>query len=259
MSADEDLFKAKQKDSGPVLFLSLFLLLLAFFILLNSLTTLEETKARAVISSVSSTFQTTKRPDTSVQILISTLGPVPEPEEVISEVERLWVTAIPLTKSKVITPGREMEMRLNVSELFLGGKATLRADRQDLINATADALSARIEGFTAVMYFVLGTEDLKAAELSMESEPVAPVEQEEVGIVNLDDPGAELTLEAAPDERDLSFARVTAFANTIVTTGSPPSGVTVGLNEGDTETIRIRFSIYPNGSVYNTFSDLVDE
>lgn len=259
MDNDDNILKAKQKDSGPVLFLSLFLLLLAFFILLNSLSTLEDTKTRAVISSVSATFKTTKKPDMSVQILISTLGPVPEPEEVISEIERLWVTAIPLTQSKIITPGREMEMTLPVNELFLNGEATLRADRQNLINVTADALSARIEGFTAIMYFVLGTDDLKTAQSSMGIKPVEVVEPKENTIVNLDDPGESLVIAKAVDSRDLSFARVTLFANTVVDTGSPPSGVSVGLRKGSKETIRIRFSIFQNESTYNSFSDLVDQ
>jgi len=258
MNDDNNSFKTKQKDQGPVLFLSLFLLLLAFFILLNSLTTLEETKTRAVLSSVSATFQTTKPADISVQILISTLGPVPEPEEVIDELQRLWVTAIPLTKSEVITPGREMEMTLQVNDLYLGGEATLRADRKGLLDATADALSARIEGFTAVMYFVMGTDDLKEAYSSMAVKPVEPLPAVENTIVNLDDPGESLTLETTTDTRNVSFIRVTEFANTVIRNGAPPSGVSVGLRKGNTDIIRIRFSIFPNGSVYNSFSGLVE-
>ena len=83
------------KDSGPILFLGLFLLLLAFFILLNSLATREEIRTRAVINSLLLTFQAPEEETTSTEIYISALAPVPEPEELVDELERIWVASIP--------------------------------------------------------------------------------------------------------------------------------------------------------------------
>ena len=91
--------------------LSLFLLLLAFFILLNSISTREEVKSRAVLSSLSSTFRITVERGTTGEIFVSTLGANPEPEDLIEEMTRVGVTAIPVTRVEVLTPGLPEEIR----------------------------------------------------------------------------------------------------------------------------------------------------
>ena len=70
-----------QSDAGTITFLSLFLLLLAFFILLNALSTIEETKTREVLTSVAATFRSVVDSKTQAQILVSDLGPTPEAHE----------------------------------------------------------------------------------------------------------------------------------------------------------------------------------
>ena len=143
------------------MFLSLFLLLLAFFILLTAISTREETKSRRVLSSVAATFKTQVIPDNTAQILISTIGPVPEPEEVVDDIERLWVTAIPIAKVEALTRGRTLQLSIPATEIFVGGEATLRADRKDLLRATGYALAARLEGFTAQLRFTIPVDELQ--------------------------------------------------------------------------------------------------
>ena len=48
----------RRGNTTPVLFLSLFLLILAFFILIISITTFEDVKSQAVMDSLTSTFAT---------------------------------------------------------------------------------------------------------------------------------------------------------------------------------------------------------
>ena len=83
------------QDTGPILFLGLFLLLLAFFILLNALATRDEIKTRAVINSLILTFQPPENVETSRVLFISALAPVPEAEDIMDEIERIWVASIP--------------------------------------------------------------------------------------------------------------------------------------------------------------------
>ena len=107
-------------NSGNLIFLSLFLLLLAFFILLNALATIEETKARKVLTSVATTFRSVVDSKTDAQILISDLGPTPQAYEVLDALQQLWITSAPITKVEKLTRGQIMEMTLPVNELFLG-------------------------------------------------------------------------------------------------------------------------------------------
>ncbi|MEM9685285.1 MAG: hypothetical protein AAF942_18585, partial [Pseudomonadota bacterium] len=146
-------------DSGNIIFLSLFLLLLAFFILLNALATIEETKSRKVLSSVAATFRSLVDADTTAQILISDLGPAPEVYEVMDALEQLWVTAVPITRVDRLTRGQVMQMTLPVNELFLGGEPTLRADREALFDRTSLLLRLKTAASHVEMQMVFGVRD----------------------------------------------------------------------------------------------------
>lgn len=246
-------------DTGPLMFLSLFLLLLAFFILLTAISTLEETKSRQVLSSVAATFKTQVIPDNTAQILISTIGPVPEPDEVIDEVERLWVTAIPIARVESLTRGRTLQLTIPATEIFVGGEASLRADRKDLLRATGYALAARLEGFTAQLRFTIPVDELEdvvpatAADINrLEEEQAAAI------ILNPDDtsePSADpQTDETSPERNMLPFARATAFARALVDAGAPPDGIAVGVAERRSTRIRLRFDILEEGRANITFA-----
>ena len=253
--------KDKSKDTGPIMFLSLFLLLLAFFILLNALSTYEETRSRKVIQSVASTFQTQVARRNVREILISTLGPVPQPEEVMAEVERLWITAIPLTEVTVLSEGRIMQFEMPAHDLFIGGQTDVREDRKDLIKASAQALAARLEGFTAEMQFVMGVEDLRRVKTTRPVLVPKPAEPEPEGMLdflNLNDPLESIIQEDTSDDRNYSFARAANFARVLVDAGAPPAGVSIGLLRGDNRNIRMRFYIHPEEESYTRFLNVIE-
>ncbi|WP_425406002.1 hypothetical protein [Hwanghaeella sp.] len=260
--AQQDQYIDEQRpvpDTGPLMFLSLFLLLLAFFILLTAISTLEETKSRRVLSSVAATFKTQIIPDNTAQILISTIGPVPEPEEVIDDVERLWVTAIPIARVESLSRGRTLQLTIPATEIFVGGEATLRADRKDLLRATGYALAARLEGYSAQLRFTIPVDELAEVTPSTAAD-VSRLEQEKIGAVILNpDDTSEPTAEPAsdttsPDRNMLPFARATAFARALVDAGAPPDGVAVGVAERRSTRIRLRFDIIENGRANISFA-----
>lgn len=237
-----------------MLFLSLFLLLLAFFILLNALSTFEEVRSRAVLSSVASTFQTEVLPDTTAEILISTLGPVPQPEEVTDELERLWVTAVPVTKVETLKPGRTLQMSLKKTDIFVGGEAAVRADRDDLMRATAYALSARLPGFNVQARITLGIDRL--AEIETVNNPsFSETQDDQLTVINPDDPEAEIVERDLVDPAFISFQRSTLLARALVDGGAPPGGLSTGLKEGLGNTVRIRFDILPIDETHVTFEE----
>ncbi len=247
------------RETGTMLFLSLFLLLLAFFILLNSLSTLEEVRSRAVLSSVASTFKTDVLPDTTAEILISTLGPVPEPEDVTEELERLWVTAVPVAKVETLKPGRTLQMTLKKTDIFVGGEAAVRADRDDLMRATAFALSARLEGFSVQARITLGIEKLGDVRIRDNPDFAQEIASDVPDIVNPNDPEALVIARPKVDPAYITFHRATLLARALVEGGAPPGGLSTGLKEGLGDNIRVRFDILPVDQSQITFEETPKE
>ncbi|MEQ9491138.1 MAG: hypothetical protein RIM72_19330 [Alphaproteobacteria bacterium] len=258
MSQDRPFPHHRIRETGTMLFLSLFLLLLAFFILLNALSTLEEVRSRAVLSSVASTFKTDVLPDTTAEILISTLGPVPQPEDVTEELERLWVTAVPVAKIETLKPGRTLQMTMRKTDIFVGGEAAVRADRNDLMRATAYALAARLEGFTVQARITLGIDRLDDVRIRDNPAFQAAAEQD-VSVVNPDDPEAVVVARQQIDPEYITFQRSTLLARALVEGGAPPGGLATGLKEGLGDRVRVRFDILPIDQSQVTFGETPEE
>ena len=214
-------------NSGNLIFLSLFLLLLAFFILLNALATIEETKTRKVLTSVATTFRSVVDFEAKTQILISDLGPTPKPHEVLDVLEQLWVTAAPITKLEKLTRGQVMQMTLPVNELFLGGKAVLRADRESLFDRTSLLLALKRAGSVTEVRVDLGVK-----------------QGEDV----LSTAGGRLAIERA--------ARIAAA---FVDHETPEDRISVGVQDGDPKMLRVRFEVRDASRAQVTFKNGSDE
>lgn len=210
-----------QNDAGTITFLSLFLLLLAFFILLNALSTIEETKTREVLTSVAATFRSVVDSDTQAQILVSDLGPTPEAHEVLDALEQLWVTSVPITRVERLTGGQVMQLTIPVNELFLGGQPVLRADRDPLIDSTALVLARKAGATLTEVQIVFGVE----ARPEMLS----------------------------PPESQLAAERAGKVAAAFVDHGTPEDRIGVGLRDGDPKLMRIRFEIRDAARAQVTF------
>jgi hypothetical protein len=214
-----------EKNTGPTVILSLFLLLLAFFILLNTLATIEESKSKQVLNSVALSFRSPALDTTSVEVFISDLGQSPEPDELLRTVKRLWVTSVPVAKVEVLSPGRVMQMTMPANELFLGGKAELRSDRRRLFQNLAQVLARRGGTFKGEIQAVLGA-------------------------------GETLT-GGAPNGTSLQMRRAAVFAEELVAYSAPSDALAVGLREGDPRTLRIRFSVRDAARTRIDFRELV--
>lgn len=250
------------KETGPVLFLSLFLLLLAFFILLNALSTYQETKSRAVITSLAATFEARRTPDMSTEIVVSTLGETPEPEQVLTEVERLWRMAIPIAEVEMLPSGDTVLVELPITQVFVGAEARLRGDRQDLIDATAYALSARLEGKIVEMQALVRVEEMKGVETAREidaADAVAANDQATDQTVDVDDPSAEFLPTGLLDGFELGFARSVNFSRQLVEGGTPPDNLQVGLVQGNPNRLQLRFFIRDSDDARLTFASLGEE
>ncbi|HYE01433.1 MAG TPA: flagellar motor protein MotB [Alphaproteobacteria bacterium] len=140
-------------DGGIVLYLAVFVLLLAFFILLNAISTFERRKAGAVLDSLKDSF--------SAGTLLTGEGDDRERREALAEAARavesvgeLFLAAIPVARIEAASEGSGMVVTLPAAEIFEGD--ALRADRGDLLDRVAAALAPRAAGVQVRLEFLAG-------------------------------------------------------------------------------------------------------
>ena len=215
---DLEYYSDTSKPVGSYLVLSLFVILLSFFILLNAISTRTEVKSRAVMDSLLSTFRTTDQSSRTAETLLSRLGATPEPEELVDEMQRLWVTELPVTEIEVFTDGQTMQLRLPANMIFPGGSALLRKDRRSLLTDVAQVLAMEALGFSNELELLVGT-DWQV--------------------------GKELDLEA----NNLEIARAVEFVEELIASGAPRETVSIGIREGDGKELEFRFFVRSKASV----------
>ncbi len=200
--------RATDADSGTgmVLHLALFILLLAFFILLNALSSLKDDKVGVVLESVDKAFSRTAE-------MGGTAGDIDRPgliAEAATAIRRIGdqvLAEIPLAKleTRETPDGDRFVLTVPETELFQG--RDLRGDRTGLLHRVADVLAPRQVGIQVRL------EALMSAGTG--GDPAEAV------------------------------ARAGALARGLVHTGAPAGALTIGLEPGGTAgTVRLLFGIH---------------
>jgi len=130
-------------DSSTVLILSLNLILLAFFILLNAISDFEEARSRQVIDSVNEAFYGQMEPTNAPALLNGSPGLLPEAEALTNEVGSLFESLVPALRSTRTARTRAVHVEMPSVALFGIGKDSLRPGREVLIRRLAKALLRR--------------------------------------------------------------------------------------------------------------------
>ncbi len=158
---DLDNYTLDQKDEDrpdiiPV-FLGLFLLILAFFIMLVSISTFEKVKSTAVMDSLSSTFTKVMPPSGDPTDFNAKDGDVLAGQAFQEQVTGIFSTAIQVEKIEVVQPGRLMHIMMPTSALFRGEERTVRTDQVPLLDLIVAAISNRPPGLRQDLEFIIGT------------------------------------------------------------------------------------------------------
>ena len=197
--------------STVTLFLGLFLLVLAFFIILVSISTIEETKSKEVMDSLTSTFADLVGPVTDPTDFSSNQGEVLSPDAFQQHITGVFSTSIAIDRIEVVQPGRVMRVDFQAHELFEDGKAEVRSIRTNLLDRTMGSLSANPPGFRFEMAFLIGSP------LSDDNNlPVIPT---------------------------LELARAGAFARKVIERGAPPHAVSEGIIPGKPTDVSLYFYV----------------
>ena len=187
-------------NGAVALFLALYLLLLAFFILLNTISTFEEVKTREVQESLSSAFAAILPPTTSLQTVTSIEGPTVSAQETQDKLGHLFETAIKVVRVEVIQPGKLMEVSMHVDQLFDTNSILIRERQADFMRQLAEVLADE-EGYA-----------------SYEMEMVMGSQIEDKGTIQI--------------ENNLQIAQAGSFARELIDVGAPEDHFFVGIDPG---------------------------
>lgn len=131
---------SKRRDPNIVAMLSLYLLLLAFFILLNTLSKLEEDRTRVVLESVNAAFNGRVESIASVKPYSAALGPLQDAAALMADLSRLFDQTVPAVRTQVAADGPVLRLELDATALFRSGRVDLQAGRGLLLSRLSEAL-----------------------------------------------------------------------------------------------------------------------
>jgi hypothetical protein len=130
----------RQSNSNIVALLSLKILLLAFFILLNSLSTFEEERRSAVVDSVRDAFQGLLPAEHSVRSTPAADDIFEGAETLVNSLNQLFTDNLPLVESQDSSGARTLIADLTVAELFAEG-SELQPDGAETLRLIAGVLT----------------------------------------------------------------------------------------------------------------------
>ncbi|WP_142848952.1 hypothetical protein [Telmatospirillum sp. J64-1] len=151
-------YRAEPPGASPLM-LSVFLLLLAFFILLNSLSTYQDVRGQAVLESVKSTFSP-QRESPSLMPERADLGEVLAAQQSFQDrLQSVMEGAIPAVRLNFIRAGRELEAVFHSDNLFVEDQVALRPGRGPFLDGIAAAMAAAPPGLRFEMDVMVGVAD----------------------------------------------------------------------------------------------------
>ncbi len=151
-------------DPSVVLFLGLFLILLAFFILLTTISSISLSKSVAVVGSVKSTF----RSDSPVDALtgnnfLGARGGGQLDQKFLGSVRASFSSAFPNEEVGETVAGTSVRFVVSSDTIFEPGSSVIQNDASELLEELASSLTSSVLGFRNVVEIVLRTGDRLAS------------------------------------------------------------------------------------------------
>jgi len=197
------------RDSSVVLFVSIYLLLLAFFIILNSISNQEQARSQALIESVGSAFRGPHRLRSDFVDLIANPDAVVPNDEFREKVKGIFSSLIEIKGFAATEGGDGFRVDMSADRLFFPGTSRIKDIKGRLFGDLVALLQRKPPGFYRELEFVLTT-------------------------------GAVL-----PEGRNLGYnlavRRAGAFARTLIDHGADMKAVTIGLRPGPANEARLTF------------------
>lgn len=147
-------------ETNMFLFLGLFLLLLAFFVVLVHNAKYLESRKNAVFGSVAAAFESRGLPALRPDIMTSNIENAVADSAFIERIGALVRTHIPIAEVTVVKPGRDTEIRVPAATLFRQGNVSPRG--RLLLARVAEALARPPAGLRYELEIRVGTAGILA-------------------------------------------------------------------------------------------------
>ncbi|MBT3535451.1 MAG: hypothetical protein HN478_16345 [Rhodospirillaceae bacterium] len=214
-----------REDHGTVVLMSLYLILVAFFIMLNSMAQLEESRIEEAMGSVKAEFRN--------ELAIAKAGPTVAhfdgQAEVVSnfhgEIRQLFQANLPIDHVDPVRRGDVLSFRVPTDVLFRTDAVAARPRGRPFLDAMAASLKRTRPGYQAIVEMVLGTG------------------------VSLPDGGN--------GGGDFELHRATSLAHALRRRGVDAAFIRTGLIAGDPGQISFIFQVRDEAQSRLTFSNLV--
>ncbi len=203
-----------------MLLLSLNLILLAFFILLNSLSDFESARARAVLASVKQAFNGEVEAAGQHPAFSSALGALPEVEAKMREFGSLFEAMAPAAQAKSIRRVNLVRVDFPISALFRPGSLHFRPGREVLLERLAESLRKGAQGTPRYLLEILVGTGARTSSASSGS--------------------------ASPTSPSLELRRAAVLAARLNAEGAPLDGLSTGLRPGAADSLRFIVRLRPD-------------
>lgn len=138
--------RLQEKDPTLVQVLSLYLLLLAFFVVLFNASRLDKARVAAVGESVSSAFRQTDGIPGPARRNVSQEGGALAPSFDFESLAELVRTELKVAEIRVVRAGRLMQARLPADALFAAGERDVRLDKRPFVSTLSSLLGEKPTG-----------------------------------------------------------------------------------------------------------------
>lgn len=209
------LFRRRQDDGDRnyVALLSLKLLLLAFFIMLNAISSYEEEKARAVLESVNNTFRGDASHMERHASFDQALDNLDDQTDLVTEIERLFETTIPAVEREQGSTQNFLRLKLPVEALFYRDEVELASGRELLLKRLAASLQkVDVEGGYYEFEFLYGTSARQdEGQKSLLDLMLRRLEVVAIGVLDAGIPKERLAVGLQPDRPGYAFVVIRLY------------------------------------------------
>ena len=198
-----------------MLVLSLYLLLLAFFVVLNSISNTEISRSQAVSGSLNETFAAQGKPAEKSATLVSSQGNVLAGAAFLSRVGNLIKTELAFATVEDVLPGRVMAVTMSADSLFIPGQEAINPLHRPIVDRVAKALINPSPGVRYDVDILVG--------------------------------------KSATD--DLVLGRSAFLANVFAAAGTPARSIAAGIEQDSPGQLRLLFYVRPRNEARLVFRD----
>jgi hypothetical protein len=194
--------------SSLFLFLCLYLQILAFFIMLVSISTLQPDKSKLAMQSLTDAFSSVRLSSEDTEDLNKESGKDPG-QKFQEEITLIFESSLKAAKVDVILPGRVMLVTVPTDSIFVSGLAELRPIKENVLERLANVLAGRPEGRHHDLEFLQGAK--------LDKNKIFPL------------------------GRTLEIERANLFAVEMLQRGARSDSVAVGVEPGNINTVKFWF------------------